>query len=101
MKIKNEIRGGVLTVYLTGELGHHEALNAISEIRDSIEGGIYLRIVLDLTGLTFMDSSGIAVVMKAYKTAQDADIKLAVKVENGHKKRILLAAGLNKIIDFI
>ncbi|MBQ6934517.1 MAG: STAS domain-containing protein [Clostridia bacterium] len=101
MKIKSEIRGSILKICLTGELGHHEAIEAISQIKDELSDGKYLQAVLDLTGLSFMDSSGIAVVMKAYKTAQNADIKLAVKVENGHKKRILLAAGLNKIIDFI
>ena len=101
MKIKSETRGKILTIYLIGELGHHEAIEAIAGIKDELERGMYLQTVLDMTGLTFMDSSGIAVVMKAYKCAQNADIRLAVKVENGHKKRILLAAGLNKIIDFI
>lgn len=101
MTIKCEKKGSILTIFLNGELGHHEAIEAMSRIRDEIERELYLQTVLDLTGLTFMDSSGIAVVMKAYKTAQNVDTKLAVKVENGHKKRILFAAGLGKIIDFI
>ena len=101
MKIKAEVKGSILTLFLSGELGHHEAIDAISQIRDEIDRGPFLQIVLDMNGLTFMDSSGIAVVMKAYKMAQSMETRFAVKVENGHKKRILMAAGLNKIIDFI
>ena len=101
MKIKAVVNGSVLTIFLCGELGHHEAIDVISRIRDEMERGAYMQTILDMDGLTFMDSSGIAVVMKAYKIAQSMETKFAVKVGSGHKKRILMAAGLNKIIDFI
>ena len=101
MKIKIEKRPGVTEICLFGELGHHEAIDGMAEIRDEIEREFQKEIVLDMKGLTFMDSSGIAVVMKAYKCVQQLGGKMSVRVEQGHKRRILSAAGLEKIMEII
>lgn len=101
MKIKSERKGNITEIVITGELGHHEAIEAMAKIREEIERAAMQTIVLNLSQLTFMDSSGIAVVIKAYKNAQTQGGSLKVYVEEGHKKKILLTSGLNKIIEFI
>ena len=54
-----------LEIILKGELDHHGAHEIAGQLEQSIESALPLRLVLDWTGVTFMDSSGIAVVMRA------------------------------------
>lgn len=54
-----------LEIILKGELDHHGAHEIAGQLERSIESALPLRLVLDWTGVTFMDSSGIAVVMPA------------------------------------
>lgn len=54
-----------LEIILKGELDHHGAHEIAGQLERSIESALPLRLVLDWTGVTFMDSSGIAVVMRA------------------------------------
>lgn len=54
-----------LEIILKGELDHHGAHEIAGQLERSIESALPLRLVLDWSGVTFMDSSGIAVVMRA------------------------------------
>ena len=54
-----------LEINLKGELDHHGAHEIAGQLERSIESALPLRLVLDWSGVTFMDSSGIAVVMRA------------------------------------
>lgn len=56
---------GCLTILLKGELDHCAAQDAMQSIEELVEEYLPRRCVLDLSGLTFMDSSGIAVILKA------------------------------------
>ena len=51
-------RDGTLTVSLAGELDHHAARMAIEQTEDLLVLYPCGRLVLELSGLTFMDSSG-------------------------------------------
>ena len=63
MSVKISVKGEVVTAYLSGELDHHSA----REMREAIDSAIELNIpellVLDFSGIGFMDSSGIGLVM--------------------------------------
>ena len=67
MEITHEREGQSIVVYLSGELDHHAARRAI-EYLDRL-AALYTEepILLDLNRLTFMDSSGIAVLLRAYR----------------------------------
>ena len=101
MRLGIQKSNGVLILALTGELGHHEAIDMMSEIRSNIEHAAENSIMLDLSGLSFMDSSGIAVALKSFKYAQDRGAEFCLKAPEGHIKKILSAAGLEKIIRFV
>lgn len=89
---------GELTIYLDGELDHHAAKKAISLIEEKIDAHLPHEIILDMKGLTFMDSSGIAVVLKTYRRMNE--IGGVVRVENVGKqpRRVLDASGVERII---
>ena len=59
-------RGG-LTVRLSGELDHSEATRLRAEIDALIRETGAKRLILDLNGLDFMDSSGIGLIIGRYK----------------------------------
>ena len=96
---KTTSRFGV-TLSLRGELDHHAALAARQRIRETVEEDLPGRLVLDLSGLSFMDSSGIALVMGARQDCMDIGAEMAVRGASGTPLRIFQAAGIPGRIKF-
>jgi len=96
---KTTSRFGV-TLALKGELDHHAALAVRSAIRDTVEEDLPGKLVLDLAGLSFMDSSGIAVVMGAQRACDAIGAGLAVTGAAGTVLRIFQAAGIPDRVRF-
>ena len=96
---KTTSRFGV-TLSLRGELDHHAALAVRQRIRETVEEELPGRLVLDLSGLSFMDSSGIAVVMGARQDCQGIGSELTVQGASGTPLRICQAAGIPGRIKF-
>ena len=63
LQITQKTQDGTLTASYTGELDHHAARTAIEQTEDLLILFPCEKLVLDLSGLTFMDSSGLAVVL--------------------------------------
>ncbi len=70
--------GRVLTVNVTGEVDHHHARTIMTEMEQAVGAALPRQLILDLSGVTFMDSSGIAVLLRAYRRA--SEIGAAVRV---------------------
>ena len=100
MKIAKQYDNGKLTIYLYGELDHHAALAVRQRIRETVEEDLPGRLVLDLSGLSFMDSSGIALVMGARQDCMDIGAEMAVRGAVGTPLRIFQAAGIPGRIKF-
>ncbi|MFI6144437.1 STAS domain-containing protein [Streptomyces sp. NPDC051109] len=87
--------GPVLEV--TGDLDYASA----PELRDLLTALTLRpgqRLVLDLSGLTFCDSSGITALISAHNRAHSADAELALAAVPTHTERILRVVGLDQII---
>jgi stage II sporulation protein AA (anti-sigma F factor antagonist) len=99
MDIKIENIGTTLVAKLTGELDHHTAPN----LRDALDREISLNntvnIVLDFDGVTFMDSSGIGVIVGRYKQISARGGKVMVIRVKPQVDKILEISGLKKILD--
>ena len=67
MAVEINAKGEVLTAYLKGELDHHSAAQMRTEIDLAIERNMPELLVLDFSGVSFMDSSGIGLVMGRYR----------------------------------
>ncbi|MEU6557113.1 STAS domain-containing protein [Streptomyces sp. NPDC046915] len=86
----------VITV--RGEIDHHTG----SPLRHALslpEGTAIPRIVVDLSGVTFMDSSGINILIAAHNAAHDADGWLRLAGPTEHVLRTMQLVGLDEIID--
>jgi stage II sporulation protein AA (anti-sigma F factor antagonist) len=98
MKFSTARNGGQLLMKLDGELDHHAAKKAIREIGDAIDINLPKSCVLDMSGVTFMDSSGIAVILGVYKKMGELGGRMSVENLPSQAKRVLKAAGVNKIV---
>ena len=90
-----------LTVRLAGELDHHAARGLMESIDRCLEQNLPAKTVLDLGGLTFMDSSGIAVVMRAKRRMEELGGSLTVANIPRQAARVLETAGLGRYIRLI
>lgn len=92
---------GKLTVYLKGELDHHAA----KEIRTRIDGEILRRkpeiLGLDFQKVTFMDSSGLGLVMGRYKLMAESGGKIVIENPPSHIKKVMHIAGISKLATIV
>ena len=98
MQLANKRKGGSLTVMLTGELDHHNA----ADIRETLDGmldGSVRELVLDMSGVTFMDSSGIGIVLGRYRRMQERDGRLYLSGLGGSAEKILRMAGVLGLVE--
>ena len=87
-----------LIVYLIGELDHHSAQEVRHKIDDIIDRDAIKNLILDFSSVTFMDSSGIGVVIGRYKRMNSKNGKLAITSINKNIKRVFELSGIFRII---
>lgn len=98
-KRRYERVGDCLIFYLTEDLDHHGA-EKFREISDRlIEREQVKKIIFDFTGVSFMDSSGIGMLMGRYKKIMFLGGRAAVTGVGEVVDRIFLLSGLYKIIE--
>ena len=100
MEITFKTKNRELIVFLGGELDHHSAKKVMRAMDERIEVELPRTTILDLKQLRFMDSSGIAVLLRAYRRMSDAGGRLVVRNVPDQSLRVLQAAGLNRLISF-
>ena len=96
MKITGSCREGVLTLRFAGELDHHCAREALTALTERIDAFLPRTCVLDLRELTFMDSSGIALILRAEREMQDLRGSLILQHIPEQPGRVLRAAGIRQ-----
>ena len=93
-----EKKDGELCIILHGEIDHHTAVSVRSEI-DSIIYEIRPQcVVLDMSEIDFMDSSGLGLIMGRYTLMQKIGGELTLRSPNERIMKILKLAGLERII---
>ena len=86
MNISTAFSAGRLTVYLTGELDHHAARCAIHTIDELLDEYLPRDCALDMSGLSFMDSSGIAVIIRVSRRMKGMDRKPRAPAAAGDRR---------------
>ena len=89
-----------LTASLSGELDHHRAREVMEELDRRIDESRPRELTLDLSGLTFTDSSGIAVLLRAQRRMVQAGGSLRVAGAPPQARKVFQAAGLERLIRF-
>ena len=87
-----------LLLEIHGELDHHGAKGALRELELAIDAALPKKLVLDFSGVTFMDSSGIALILRAQQRMQLMDGSVLVCHVPQQARRVLDAAGLARLV---
>lgn len=99
LDISSKRQGDTSIVSISGELDHHTAANAREELSKIIEDESIKNMVIDLSKLSFMDSSGIGVFIGRYKVLSKRNGIMAAYGLSGHIRKIWELSGLYKIIE--
>ena len=99
MTLRYQTQEGILRVWLEGELGHHEAICLMSRLSALVEDHLPTQMELDLSALEFMDSSGIAVVVQTARKCAAYGGRLSVSNTPSQAKKVLLTAGIHRLVD--
>jgi len=94
MEVRTRARGRALTIRLSGELDHHAAREAITAAERALDAAMPTELALDFGGVTFMDSSGIAVAMRAMRRMAALGGTTALVNVPPQAKRVFDAAGI-------
>ena len=87
-----------LLLELSGEVDHHGARDAIRQRELAVDAALPRQLVLDMAGVTFMDSSGIALILRAQQRMQLLDGSLLVCNVPSQARRVLDAAGIGRLV---
>ena len=87
-----------LVLELQGELDHHAAKEVMLEIDRCLDVALPLRTELDFSGVTFMDSSGIAVILRLFKRMQNLGGSMKVTRVPPQAMRVLQAASIGRVV---
>lgn len=98
MKIAKKLSGSILIVEVVGELDHHSAADLKAEIADELEKGMVRHIILNLAGLSFMDSSGLGVILGRYKELNKWQGRMLACELQPVVEKLFRLTGLNKLI---
>ena len=99
LEIKVIIRKNTLTASLFGELDHHTAKEVKNLIEEIIKNNQVNNLVLDFSNLTFMDSSGIGVIIGRYKLITSLGGRVAISNAKGNIIKLLHLSGIDRIIE--
>ncbi len=99
MKIKYNLDKNTLNIYLIGELDECTA----SKVKDAIDSLIenvngILKVVFNLSGLTFMDSTGIGMLIGRYKKLKAKSISVFIESPTLAIEKVLQVSGLYRIM---
>lgn len=93
------ITDDTMVVKLARELDHHNSVPIMEEIDRQIYSGKVRNIIFDFENTTFMDSSGIGVILGRHRILKNAGGIIAVTNINKSIDRILTISGIYKIVE--
>ena len=101
MDIRTKLEEQTLTIQLCGELDHHGAKGLMERMDALMERDLPRKTILDLEQLRFMDSSGIAVILRAKRRMEALSGNLVVVNIPKQAARVLDTAGLSRYVKLI
>ena len=90
--------GESLIVELSGEIDHHNLINLRGIIDARLEQYTPRLVVLDFADVSFMDSSGIGLILGRKRIAESYGGKVTVKNASGSVEKMIQLAGLGFMI---
>lgn len=87
-----------LLLEFSGEMDHHGARNALKEVEIAIDAALPRSLILDFAGVTFMDSSGVALILRSQQRMQLMEGSVVLRNVPEQARRVLDAAGIGRLV---
>lgn len=98
MSVVMQLQGDRLLAALSGEIDHHHA-EQLRELIDSEAARIRPQeLVLDFSQVTFMDSSGIGLILGRYRWMQDLGGMVRITHISPRMEQILVLSGIHQLV---
>ena len=98
MNISTSFQSGRLTIYLSGELDHHEARQALRVLDELLDDYLPRDCALDLSALSFMDSSGVALIVRLQRRMAELGGRVWVENPARQPRRVIDASGIDRLV---
>ncbi len=98
MNLTSFLQDKHLTIALKGEIDHHSAKNTMRVVGNKIDLYLPVVCVLDFKEVTFMDSSGIAIIISALRRMRELGGKLLVQNVPQQPMKVLHTSGIEQIV---
>ena len=99
MNVKYKKQAGYLTIYVYGELDEFSCSNAKNIIDKVFLNNTNVnQVVFDLSGVTFMDSTGIGLLIGRYKNIKKFNLPVYITGASFATEKVLQLAGIYSIM---
>ena len=92
---------GVVRVVLSGDLDVSTATSVEERLMALEDGELPPRLILDLSGLRFIDSTGLSLLINADRRGRKAGRHVTIVSGTGPPRRILETTGLGRRLDIV
>ena len=98
MSVEIEVKGETVIARLIGELDHHSAATIREQIDNSAELNMPSLLVLDFEKISFMDSSGIGLVLGRYRNLSKRGAKVKVTGVSPQIFKVMQLSGIERLM---
>ncbi|GIM48286.1 anti-sigma F factor antagonist [Collibacillus ludicampi] len=98
LQVQTKKIGSTLVVRLQGELDHHTAEIVRERVEGELNKDLTPHLIMNLEGLSFMDSSGLGVILGRYKRVSQMGGRMALCSVNDTLLRLFELSGIQKIL---
>ena len=98
MEIRARDTDRELLLEISGDIDHHGARSALKEVEMAIDAALPRTLILDFAGVTFMDSSGIALILRSQQRMQLLEGSVVLRNIPAQARRVLDAAGIGRLV---
>lgn len=97
MSVEINVTGEVVTARLGGELDHHSAREMREAIDSAVELNMPSMLIIDFENISFMDSSGIGLVMGRYRNLMKTGAQLHITGAAPQIYKVMKLAGIERL----
>ncbi len=101
MKVSAKINRDNLYIFLEGEIDQSVAGELRVKLDDYLNSVRVKNVILNMKELTFMDSTGVGLIMGRYKKLKQNNVSMFINEPNKQIDKVLKVSGLYSIIPLI
>ncbi|MBQ8762377.1 MAG: STAS domain-containing protein [Clostridia bacterium] len=98
MQVNSKLFQDTLYLSIHGELDEHSATYARKAMDEQLSEGLFRQVIIDLSELDFMDSTGIGVMIGRYKKMKEKGIPVFISNPSNHADKIFRMTAMYEIM---